>query len=135
MEGLEENYDKLGFYVNSQLQGSQIAGAPDWETFVYTSQSSGTYTFEWRFKKDGSVHALDDCGYVDNVIYSGASAVTPGDVNADGMVDSSDALIILRSAMGLTQLTAQQAASADVNGDGSVDSADALMILRNSMGL
>jgi hypothetical protein len=130
-----ENYDKLGFYVNSQLQGSQIAGAPDWETVVYTAQSSGTYTFEWRFKKDGSVHALDDCGYVDNVIYSGASAVTPGDVNADGMVDSSDALIILRSAMGLTQLNAQQAASADVNGDGSVDSADALMILRSSMGL
>ena len=131
-----ENYDKLGFYANGALQGSQIFGAPDWATVVYTAPSTGSYTFEWRYVKDASVHALDDCGYVDNVVYSGD--VPPsllGDVDGDDNVTIADALSALRFAMGLTSLSNGQQAIADVNGDGTVDLTDALAILRIAMGL
>lgn len=131
-----ENYDKLGFYANNQLQGSQISGAQDWETVVFTAQSSGTYTFEWRYKKDASVNALDDCGYVDNVIYSGdVPPALPGDVDGSGSVTVSDALITLRASMGILTLTDDQQIIADVSGDGLINVSDALMILRMSMGL
>ena len=130
-----ENYDKLGFYVNNQLQGSQISGASDWETIVFTAQSSGTYTFEWRYKKDASVHALDDCGYVDNVIYSGDTLpVLMGDVDGNGVVNSQDALLTLRFALGIIDsLPAEQ--NADVTGNGVINSQDALLILRMAIGI
>lgn len=130
-----ENYDKLGFYVNNQLQGSQISGASDWETIVFTAQSSGTYTFEWRYKKDASVHALDDCGYVDNVIYSGdALPVLMGDVDGNGVVNSQDALLTLRFALGIIDsLPVEQ--NADVTGNGVINSQDALLILRMAIGI
>ena len=130
-----ENYDKLGFYVNNQLQGSQISGAPDWETKVFTAPSSGTYTFEWRYKKDASVHALDDCGYVDNVSYSGdALPGLPGDADGSGAVDSVDALLIFRYALGLED-SLPAFDNADVTGDGLVDAEDALMVFRYSLGM
>lgn len=63
------------------------------------------------------------------------SAVLPGDADESGTVDINDALIVLRAAMELIELTPEQEAAADVNGDGAVDISDALLILRFSMGL
>jgi hypothetical protein len=124
----EANYDKLGFYVNNNQQGSLISGSTNWATITYTAATTGTYTFQWRYTKDYSVNSNDDCGYVDNVTYH--RAVQLGDVNADGIVDSADALLILRYSMNLGTLTAAQLSVADINGDGVVDSADALLLLR-----
>ena len=57
-----------------------------------------------------------------------------GDVNGDGNVDMTDALLVMRFALGmLTDLPVME--SADVNGSGTVDMADALIILRVSLGL
>ena len=57
-----------------------------------------------------------------------------GDVNHDGMVDSFDALIILRSSVGLpTEDADLSLEAADMNFDGTVDSADALLALRASI--
>ena len=53
-----------------------------------------------------------------------------GDVNGDGYIDSADAMLCLRSAVGLTELTAEQKSAADVNKDGFVDAGDAIKILR-----
>lgn len=53
-----------------------------------------------------------------------------GDVNGDGYIDSADAMLCLRSAVGLTELTAEQKSAADVNKDGFVDAGDAIRILR-----
>ena len=72
----EANYDKLGFYVNNTQIGSLISGVTDWDTITYTAGSDSTYTFEWRYVKDTSVSSNDDCGYVDNVRYSGDFTVT-----------------------------------------------------------
>ncbi len=62
-----------------------------------------------------------------------AFAKTSGDVNNDGKVNSSDALIVLQYSVG-TNKTIDKA-TADVNGDGKINSTDALMILKISVGL
>ena len=59
----------------------------------------------------------------------------PGDVNHDGVVDSSDALSILRFSVGFATDDDMSLIAADVNEDGSVDSADALIVLRKSLNM
>ena len=56
---------------------------------------------------------------------------TMGDVNADGAIDTSDALIILQYAVQKIELTDTQKLAADVALDkGKIDTSDALMILQ-----
>lgn len=57
-----------------------------------------------------------------------------GDVNDDGAVNSSDALLLLNYTVG-NEVKEINLDKADVNGDGSINSADALQILRISVGL
>ena len=58
-----------------------------------------------------------------------------GDVNMDGVVDSTDALLALRAAMNMITLTPDQIERGDMDFDGEVTAADALNILRISMGI
>lgn len=58
-----------------------------------------------------------------------------GDVNRDGAIDAADAMLCLRAAVGLVELTKEQIAAADVNHDGFVDAGDAIRILRYDAGL
>jgi hypothetical protein len=58
-----------------------------------------------------------------------------GDVNADGHIDSRDAILTLRSIVQLEALTKDQITSADVNGDGTIDSRDAILILQRIVAL
>ncbi len=53
-----------------------------------------------------------------------------GDINADSKINSADALLILRHAVGLTTLSGNLLISADWNGDGKVNSFDALEVLK-----
>ena len=57
-----------------------------------------------------------------------------GDVNNDGKINSSDALLILQSAVGKITLSTTQALSADVNKDGKINSSDALKVLQYAVG-
>lgn len=56
-------------------------------------------------------------------------AASVGDVNGNGKINSTDALLILQSATGVVNLTDNQKKLADVNGDGKVNSSDALQVL------
>lgn len=58
-----------------------------------------------------------------------------GDVDLDGSVNSTDALLILKHVVGTAALGSNEQRYADVNGDGRITSADALDILRKSVGL
>ena len=58
------------------------------------------------------------------------AVATLGDANCDGQVTAADAALILRSLVGLNELTAQGAFNADVDGDGEVTAEDAAIILR-----
>ena len=53
-----------------------------------------------------------------------------GDIDADSKINSADALLILRHAVGLTTLSGHLLISADWNGDGKVNSSDALEVLK-----
>lgn len=57
-----------------------------------------------------------------------------GDINADGKINSADALLVLQSSTGVTTLTDTQKLLADVNEDGKINSTDALLILQYATG-
>lgn len=131
----EENYDEFKLIVNNAVIET-VSGETAWQTYSYTAPSSGSYTFEWKYVKDSSVDAGSDCVWVDNVSYSGAgTSYMPGDVDMDGSVTISDAALIMRSALELIQLNAQQATLADVDGDGEITITDAAQAMRIAMNL
>ena len=75
--------------------------------------------------------SLDEVG-----IYEKAdSTLVYGDINGDGEIDSSDALVALKCDAGIVDLNEDQLNVADVNGDGAVDAADATMILKYDAGI
>lgn len=53
-----------------------------------------------------------------------------GDVNGDGSVDASDALLVLKHAVKLERIDEEKSVLADVNKDGNIDASDALRILK-----
>ena len=69
----------------------------------------------------------------DNIAYSNGIMTLPGDVDFDGDVDASDALLVLRYVLGLVSFDDTTLAIADVNRDGVVDSADVIFILRMAL--
>lgn len=93
------------------------------------------------FKLNGSLYMVEsvyDDNFPDKPIYypiriavvAEKSINKQGDLNGDSQVNSTDALVILQSAVGKTTLSASQKAVADVNKDGNVNSTDALKILQ-----
>lgn len=58
-----------------------------------------------------------------------------GDVNDDGEVDFSDAILLLKHDVGLVVLGEDKKSSGDVNGDGEVDFSDAILVLKFDVGL
>jgi hypothetical protein len=63
------------------------------------------------------------------------TADIPGDVNVDGLVNSTDALIVLSADVGLNTSQFCPMNCGDVNADGYVDSTDALIILSYDVGM
>lgn len=59
---------------------------------------------------------------------------TIGDVNGDGNVNTFDALLVMRYALGLVELKGSKIKAADFNGDGTVCSYDALVLMRHVLG-
>lgn len=62
------------------------------------------------------------------------SAEVKGDVNGDGIVNSTDALQVLQFSVGKSNLTGSKKTAADVDGNGTVNSSDALTMLCYSVG-
>ncbi|MBO4878893.1 MAG: dockerin type I repeat-containing protein, partial [Clostridia bacterium] len=58
-----------------------------------------------------------------------------GDIDGNGEVNVTDAILALRASMGVIELDEVQQLAADVSGNGSVGVEDALLILRFAMGL
>ena len=79
----------------------------------------------------------EECYYPYNYI-ARFTASTPGgigDVDGDGVVRVSDAVLIMRYALGLIEFTPEQILCGDVDGDGFVKVADAVMVIRIALGL
>ena len=63
-----------------------------------------------------------------------SSTPQKGDINSDGKINSTDALMVLNYAVGKTSFSSSQKNKADVNNDNKINSSDALMILEYSVG-
>ena len=129
----ESGYDKFKFTVNGQNKITE-SGEKDWTAYTFTASSAGDYSFVWKYEKDYSYASGSDCVWVDEVAWSGDHIGLPGDADDNGAVEATDALIVLRYAMGMDQIVPNET-NADVNGDGVIDASDALIILRMAMGI
>lgn len=76
-----------------------------------------------------------DGGFTDQITITVTAAPQMGDVNLDGYVDSGDAMLCLRAAVGAYTVPEAMQRYADVNHDGLVDAGDAVRILRYDAGL
>ncbi|MBR6407332.1 MAG: hypothetical protein IKS19_01885 [Clostridia bacterium] len=110
----------------------------DIESYTDTTVQSGkTYYYRIRAYKDTSVRrcsaaCTETLEYTHN---TQAPSGILGDINGDKKVNTEDALIALKAAVGIVSLDAAQKAVADVNGDGAVNTEDALLILKYSVGI
>ena len=66
----ESSYDKLQLYVDGECVVDDFSGDRDWEDCSYWIEGEGTHSIEWRFVKDGSVAEGQDCGWVDDVVWT-----------------------------------------------------------------
>ena len=112
----------------------------EWETFTaYAYQGPGAEFLGWYDDEGGFISydsAFEASGLaVLELIARFEGGEIPGDMNGDGAVDISDALSILRAAMGLVTATPGQIAACDMDGDGMLTVADALQVMRMAMGL
>lgn len=67
--------------------------------------------------------------------YGEKPAYTLGDVNNDGKINSTDALLVLQYAVNTVSLDSAQQMVADVNRDGKINSTDALLILQYAVNI
>ena len=132
---MENNYILTDDNMHTNIEGVFAAGDIRKKSLrqVVTAAADGAYTFEWSYSKDSSVNRGEDCVKIDNVAFSGDAGMADGDVDGDGIVTVSDALLAMRGAMGTITLTASQLAHADLDGDGTVTASDALAIMRMAM--
>lgn len=87
-----------------------------------------------RFKKTMAL-LLVASSLASGAVSASASELKLGDVNGDGVVDSDDAVLVLRYSVGLENLNSNQIMAADINCNGIVDANDSVLILRKSIGL
>ncbi len=61
----ESSWDKLFFYIDNVEKGNW-SGNVDWGQESYPV-TSGTHTFKWSYKKDGSMSSGSDCAWIDDI--------------------------------------------------------------------
>ena len=118
-------YDIDGNPVSTQsVEDGEAAIAPELDHVVM--QENGPYVFYgWdadfsSVTEDMEIHPL---------------YTLLGDVTFNGIVDSEDALIALRGAIGIIELSDRQIAAGDIDFNGEIRSDDALRILRFALGI
>lgn len=118
IDGMFDMIDEQAAYLNAAAPANQALWGRNFSTGVRNLKSWLTNRIEW----------LDSVWLLDTV-------PEQGDVNLDGEINSYDALMVMRHALGIRPLDDFGIVFADVNGDGEVDSLDALLILRISLGI
>ncbi|MBR6006678.1 MAG: hypothetical protein IK064_03540 [Clostridia bacterium] len=117
--------------------GCYVDGLSEFTVFAESEDSVG---FLGWYDETGALVSEEDCFRIQDGYYTVLTArfeggAVPGDVDGNGNVNVTDAIIALRGAMGVIELTDEQIAAGDVNGDGVVNVIDALTVLRMAMGI
>ena len=135
-----ETFDKTGMVVTATLLDGSTRDVTDMVSASSEPLKNGTTKISLEFGRDQIMYRNSPIGSAMIAgstiaaitttvqIRVGEGTVTWGDVNGDGKVNSTDAVLILRYA---AQLGVDiDTAAADVNGDGKINSTDAVLILR-----
>lgn len=120
-----------GLYVSSSYDG------PSWWRLRSPNDSYGATEVVLGGWAYGYCGAGDTDGGVVPAFKFNPKSTIPnkiGDINADGKINSADALLVLQSSTGVITLTDTQKLLADVNEDGKINSTDALLILQYATG-
>lgn len=115
---------------NSNIKYIDQSSTPSFVVYP-SAMADGTYHVYLSTNKAAQTEVL-------SFVYSAAKtepAFLLGDVNDDGDVDLSDAILILRYDAGLIELEGNALLAGDVNDDGDTDISDAILILRYDAGL
>ena len=139
-----ESYDDAGVFacsdINPYFLGWSLKGmmkvsydAEEKKAIVKKGQAA-------LYDADGNFEILDyPTSYMNNpYLYSDyilPRPVTLGDINDNGSIDATDALLALQHSVQLTTLEGDRFTAADVNRNGTVDASDALLILQHSVDL
>lgn len=111
------NGTQVTFYVSKQMHRW---GSGEYLTHIYAFDSAGNH----------SVCTLEPV-----MLPAYGYAADAGDVDGNGQIEASDALLLLQSVVDLTELDAEQLARADIDQNQEADAADALYILQAVVGL
>ena len=65
----EGEYDWLRLRIDGNEVAS-ISGERAWADFSHAIATEGSHTVEWRYDKDGSVSDGEDCGWIDDVVWT-----------------------------------------------------------------
>ncbi len=90
----ENYYDYLEFYIDGVRQ-VRISGESAWQERTY-SLGSGAHTLKWRYMKDWSVAEGSDCGWVDQVTWTGGiiqPSPTPTPPPPPGTIEVADSIL------------------------------------------
>ena len=134
-------FDKTGMVVTATLSDGTTRDVTDMVSAPAGTLADGTTELTLQFGRDQTMYrnveannSKMNAGSLISPITTtlqirvGEGTVTWGDVNGDGKVNSTDAVLILRYA---AQLGVDiDTAAADVNGDGKINSTDAVLVLR-----
>lgn len=117
------------------LDGNEVEyTVEDDGTYVFETEKGATYYFKGVPGPDPTPTPIPTAKPTATPVATPASptdvAYLLGDVNADGSVNATDALLVLRYAAKINEFEDIQKLAGNVNGDGSVDAKDALGILK-----
>lgn len=118
---LEDNILETAFFTTNSIPSTMIVDRHG----IVREHHVGAFPSESQLKS-----FID--GWVE-ILAAEEPEFTPGDVDVDGSITVTDALMILRRAMGILQLPSDD--PADYDGNGTVDVTDALTVLRIAMSI
>ncbi|MCR5611500.1 MAG: dockerin type I repeat-containing protein [Clostridiales bacterium] len=134
-----ESYDKLHVKVLNAVSDEVVkevyfsgTDSAEWNKFECTFTAEAAYQILISYEKDNSVNKNADTAYIRNICVKKSGLL--GDADGNGSIEATDALLVLRMAMGIIQ-TPSDTSNIDVDHNGSIEATDALLILRRAMGI
>ena len=122
-----ENDDEL-ITEGEKFDGLERAYHTVMDFFGFTDDGIGDAMTESVF--------LADCMPVRfETVFTLGEAPLEGDANGDGAVNTEDALLVLRAALGITDNAAELIGNCDMDNNGVLDTTDALLILRRALNI
>lgn len=131
VQGGKVNVSKIRAKAGEMITVSAVANSG----YAYVANS---LTYNWKgesMKISNGVLVMPEGDIEITASFLQESTFAYGDINRDGLVDSADAILLLRYDAALVKFDQEQMLLADVNRDGAIDLMDASEILRLDAGL